>query len=57
MMEELISISGTVEAIIYSNPDNGYTVCDISSPDGRLITAVGCIPYITEGESVVMTGE
>lgn len=55
-MEDLISISGVIEEIIYSNPENGYTVCDVSSHDGKLITATGYMPYITEGESVVMTG-
>lgn len=55
-MDELINISGTVEEIIYSNPENGYTVCDITSSDGQLVTATGYMPYITEGENVVMTG-
>ena len=28
-------IKGMVESVIYENPANGYTVCDISS-DGKL---------------------
>ncbi len=51
-----ITISGTVEDIIYSNPENGYTVCDISETGGKVVTATGYMPYITEGEKVVMTG-
>ena len=54
-MEE-ITISGTVEDIIYSNPENGYTVCDVAETHGRLVTATGYMPYITEGEKVVMSG-
>ena len=56
-MEELVSISGTIEEVIYSNPENGYTVCDLTTHDGHLVTAVGYMPYVTEGESVVMTGD
>ncbi len=55
-MEELVSISGIIEEVIYTNPENGYTVCDVAAHDGQLVTAVGCMPYVTEGESVVMTG-
>ncbi len=51
-----INISGTIEEIIYSNSENGYTVCAVVSDDGKLITATGYIPYITEGEKVVMSG-
>ena len=25
-----IAIEGSVEAVIYENPENGYTVCDVA---------------------------
>lgn len=49
-------IEGTVEHITYSNPNNGYTVCDISS-DNAIICAVGCMPSLVSGETVRLTGQ
>ncbi len=49
-------LEGTVEDIIYSNPENGYTVCVIDC--GRVpITLVGIMPYLAEGESIRVQGE
>ena len=50
------SLSGRIENIVYSNPDNDYTVLEISDPDGNLVTAVGIIPMAAEGEDVILTG-
>lgn len=55
-MNELITVTGTVEEIIYVNPDNGYMVCDIDSPDEGLFTATGYMPYVSEGENVALSG-
>lgn len=55
-MNEIITVTGTVEEIIYSNPDNGYTVCGIDSADEGLFTAVGYMPFVSEGESVALSG-
>lgn len=55
-MSEIITVKGTVEEIIYTNPDNGYTVCGIDSADEGLFTAVGYMPFISEGESVALSG-
>ena len=49
-------ITGTVEEIVFYNEDNGYSVFDIDS-NGVLITAVGILPYITAGETVVLEGD
>ena len=53
---ETLTVCGVVEEIIYNNSDNGYTVCDIDSIDNGLFTATGYMPYISEGESVSLTG-
>jgi exodeoxyribonuclease V alpha subunit len=55
-MSEIITVTGTVEEIIYTNPDNGYMICDVDSPEEGLFTATGYMPYISEGESVAMSG-
>ncbi|MCH5210599.1 MAG: ATP-dependent RecD-like DNA helicase [Oscillospiraceae bacterium] len=55
-MNEIITITGTVEEIIFSNPDNGYTICGIDSTEEGLFTATGYMPFLSEGESVALSG-
>ncbi len=54
--KELVAISGVVDEIIYKNEDNGYTVCDIEADDGDFFTAVGIMPFLSEGEAVKVYG-
>ncbi len=54
-MAELF-LDGIVEDIIYTNGENGYTVCVINCED-QPVTAVGIMPYIGEGESIKVQGE
>ncbi len=56
MNDEMIYIEGMVEEIVYSNYANGYTVCTLDS-GGEMVTATGCMPYLSEGESVKLTGK
>ncbi len=49
-------VEGSVIEIIYANPENGYTVCEIDSKEAGLFTATGYMPYISEGEHVVLHG-
>lgn len=51
-----VTVCGVIEEIIYSNPDNGYTVCDVNSNEEGLFTATGYMPYVSEGESVSLSG-
>ena len=53
---EKADISGTVENIIYSNEQNGYTVCEIDTGDPLPVTAVGIMPYLAEGEIIRVMG-
>ena len=55
-MDENLTITGRVYEIIYANPDNGYTVCEIDSQTDGLFTATGYMPYIGEGENISVTG-
>jgi exodeoxyribonuclease V alpha subunit len=51
-----IKIEGTVASIIYQNPENGYAVLRLTTGDG-VVTAVGCMPGISPGEALILTGE
>ncbi len=53
----LIKLSGSVEHIIYTNEENGYTVADFGTDDDDLITITGILPYINEGDSLIVYGE
>lgn len=53
--KDLLILQGTVDTIVYHNDDNGYTVCLIDA-DGENYTAVGIMPYVNEGEYVVLKG-
>ena len=52
---DLTSVEGIIEGIIYKNEANGYTVCEIAS-GRKLITAVGYMPFINEGETIKANG-
>ena len=54
--DKLIAYSGTVEDIIYTNEENGYSVFVLETDGDEIITAVGTIPYITEGEMLIVYG-
>lgn len=50
-----IKIVGVVTEIIYQNPENSYTVCEIETEEG-IFAATGYMPYLSVGESVSLTG-
>ncbi len=54
-MDELITLTGTVEDITYQNPENGYTILDFSC-DGELFTATGNIGDVYIGEKLTFHG-
>ncbi len=49
-------LDGVVEDIVYTNTENGYTVCTINC-GGDPVTLVGIMPYLAEGETVRVQGE
>ena len=55
--EKLIKLSGSVEQVIYANEENGYLVCDLGTDDDDLITITGIMPYVNEGDSLIVYGE
>ena len=54
-MDIAITIEGTVNAVVFSNPENGYAVLRLDTTDG-VVTAAGSIPGISPGERLVLTG-
>ena len=52
-----IIIEGTVKSVIYQNPDNGYTICEVSSKTEGDFSAVGYMPTIRPADEVSLTGD
>ncbi|MBQ9375718.1 MAG: ATP-dependent RecD-like DNA helicase [Ruminococcus sp.] len=55
-MEKLEKIKGEVDSIIYRNDENGFAVIMLACDD-ELITVVGELGNVEEGEELVCTGE
>ena len=51
----LTQLKGSVEHIIYTNEDNGYTVLDFGTEED-VVTACGIMPYVGEGDSLILWG-
>lgn len=49
-------LQGTVEAVIFQNRENGYTVLRLRCGDGEMTTVVGIIPMTVAGERLMVTG-
>ena len=54
--EELLELSGSVSAVIYKNEENGYTVLRLLDGSGETATVVGCFPFASVGESMIISG-
>ncbi len=52
----LVSIEGSIEHVIYSNEENGYSICDMAASDDEIITIVGIIPLVSVGDNIVVYG-
>ena len=52
----LAALSGSVEQVIYFNEDNCYAICDFGTDDDDLVTIVGTLPYVAEGDSLTVFG-
>lgn len=50
------SLGGTVETVIYKNKNTGFCVFDLAVK-GELVTVVGELPELCEGEQVTVWGE
>ncbi len=50
------TIEGTVEAVIFQNQENGYTVLKLDAGESGGITVVGCLPGTAPGERLTVRG-
>ena len=57
MEREEIMISGTVQAVLFQNPENGYCVLRLRTEDQEEITVVGTIPMTVVGERLMIAGK
>ena len=55
--ESVETLEGTIEYVIYSNEENGYTILEMLVGKGETVTAVGIMPYIGEGENLKVYGK
>lgn len=51
-----MEIKGSIVAVIFYNPENGFSVLEVET-EGGVITAVGCVPEVSEGESLAFEGK
>ena len=49
-------IAGTVEAIVFHNEENGYSIMHVATGERENVTVVGSIPAVTQGEKIKATG-
>lgn len=52
----MVEFEGIVDHIVYKNDENGYTVLKVKDHDD-IISCVGYVPYIKEGQKVNIKGE
>jgi exodeoxyribonuclease V alpha subunit len=50
-------LEGTLEQIVYYNPENGYSVCKFALEDGQSLTIVGLFPPLSPGEMLKIKGD
>lgn len=56
MSEKWNTLSGTVDAVVYQNEENGYTVLRLDVGEEELVTLVGCVPGVAPGETLTAQG-
>ena len=49
-------LHGTIVKLIFQNPDNWYSVCDVETDTHELVTVVGIMPYASAGEGLMVEG-
>ena len=51
----LLELCGSVEHVVYHNDKNQYTVLELAV-EGGIVTVVGAIPFVSEGEELRIYG-
>ena len=50
-------LQGTIQAVVYQNYENGYSVLRLGIPGNQTVTVVGTIPLPAVGEQLMVTGK
>ena len=53
----LQKLEGSIEHIVYTNEENGYTICDMAINDDEIITIVGIMPMLGAGDRMCVYGK
>ena len=53
----VIKISGSIEHVIFSNEETGFSICDMGTETDELITITGTLPFVGEGDVVTVYGK
>ena len=56
-LQGLEKLVGTVEGVIYQNEENGYAILDLGTEGDELVTVVGTLPYVGEGDTLTLYGK
>ena len=48
---------GSIEHVVYANEENGYTILDFGTEQNELVTLVGILPYVAEGDELTVFGK
>lgn len=52
-----MKIEGIIDSVIFRNDETGYTILDITTSDGSIITTTGKFPVVGLCEQVILDGE
>ncbi len=50
------TLNGRIESVVFRSEDTGYAVLVIDIGEEQPVTAVGCVPYASPGETVSISG-
>ena len=51
------TLRGNIEGVIYYNEENGYGIFDFSTEEYEILTIVGTLPYVSEGDALSVWGK
>lgn len=54
--KELYQMKGTVESVVFHNEASGFTVLELNAENGAMVTVVGVMPLLREGEQIQVMG-
>ena len=55
LISDTIELKGVVDRVTYKNSENGYTVINVLV-DKKTVVATGIMPFVREGDSILMQG-